>query len=80
MAVIMIARDGGLLNGAVHSLDLAICPWMLDLGFSVFDAALAAGVAKYMLARDVVLFAVGELDTIVCENGMNGVRNSFHEI
>ena len=64
MAVIVVARDSGLFDGAVHSLDLPVCPWMLNLGRPVLDAVFAAGSTKYVCASDVVLFAVGELDAI----------------
>ena len=80
MTVIMIARNGGLFDGSVHSLDLPVGPGVLNLGCPVLGAIFVACAAKYMQARDVVLFAVGELDAIVGENGVNCVRNSLDEI
>ncbi len=88
MAVIMVARDCGLLDGAVHSLDpvsstgqaLSVRPWVLDLGCPVIDAILAAGAAKYVQASDAVLFAVGKLDAIVGKNSMNDIRQCLDEI
>ena len=53
MAVIVVARDSGLFDGAVHSLDLPVCPWMLNLGRPVLDAVFAAGSTKYVCASDV---------------------------
>ena len=38
VSVVVEAVDGRLLNGAVHSFDLAIGPWMVWLGQSVLDA------------------------------------------
>ena len=32
MAIIVVSLDGGFLDGAVHSLDLAVGPWMPDFG------------------------------------------------
>ena len=80
MTVIVKALDGGLFDGPVHSLDLSVCPGMLDLGRSVVDAVLAASAAKYMLTGDVVLFAICKLDAVVGENGMNGVWNCLDEV
>jgi hypothetical protein len=37
MAVIVVAFYGGILDRAVHSLDLAICPWMVGFGQSMFN-------------------------------------------
>ena len=37
MAVIVVAFYGGILDRAVHSLDLAIGPWMVGFGQSMFN-------------------------------------------
>jgi hypothetical protein len=42
MAVVMVAFDGGLLDCAVHPLDLAVGSGMLDLGEPVFDLIFVA--------------------------------------
>lgn len=36
----MVSLDGGFLDGAVHAFDLAVRPWMIDLGCPVFDVML----------------------------------------
>lgn len=48
VAVVVKAFDGGFFDGAVHPLDLAIRPWVLDLGEAVLDAVLAAAHVKHM--------------------------------
>ena len=80
MTVIMIARNGCFFDCPVHSLDLPIGPGMFNLCCPVLTAIFVACAAKNMQVRDVVLFAVGELDAIVSENGVNCVRNSLDEI
>ena len=38
----MVSLDRGFLDRAVHAFDLAVGPWMIDLGRAVFDIMLAA--------------------------------------
>ena len=42
MAIVMVAFDGDLLDRSVHPLDLAVGPWMPDLGEPVLDAVFLA--------------------------------------
>ncbi len=51
MTVVMITFDGGFLDGAVHSLDLAVGPWMVDLGEAVLDAVFASSTPRVELRR-----------------------------
>ena len=44
MGFVEVAFDGGVLDRAIHSLDLTIRPWMLRLRQPVVDVALRAGV------------------------------------
>ncbi len=46
MAIVMIALDGGVLDGAVHPLDLAVGPRIVRLGEPVFDTILMAGLVQ----------------------------------
>ena len=48
MAVVVIAFDGGFFGGAVHALNLAVGPGMIDLGEAMFDAILAASHVKHV--------------------------------
>ena len=46
MAIVVIAFDGGVLDGAVHSLDLSVGLGMVRLGEPVLDAVLAADLVE----------------------------------
>ena len=70
VTIVMVAFDGGVLDGAVHPLDLAIGPWVVRLCQSVLDAVLAADLVEAMdpVARGpsiTIAREVGELDSIV---------------
>lgn len=73
MAVIVIALNRGFLVGSVHPFDLAIGPWMLHLGEPVFDAIFPAGATEYVLKGVAILWAVGELDTIVSKDRVEDI-------
>ena len=88
MSIIMVALDGRFLDRAVHALDLAIGPGMLDLGQPMFDAILLAAHIEHMChvsCRRAVRVArrESELDPIVGENRVDLVGNrrdqSFEE-
>ncbi len=70
VAIVVVAFDGGFLDGAVHPLDLTVCPWMLDLGQPVLDAILLATHVEHMrhvsgCGAICVAWREGELDAIV---------------
>ena len=44
VGLVEVAFDGGVLEGAVHSFDLPIGPWMLGLCQPVIDVVLGAGI------------------------------------
>ena len=48
--LVMVAPDGGLLNGAVHAFDLAVGPGMGWLGQAVFHAVFPADSVKTLPA------------------------------
>ena len=48
VAVVVVALDGGFLDRAVHPLDLAIGPGMLDLGQAVLDAVFPAAHVEHV--------------------------------
>ena len=84
VAIVMVALDGGVLDGAVHSLDLAIGPRMVGLGQAVLDAVLAADLVEAMdsVARGTsvpVAREVGELDAIVGKDGVEVVGHRFEQ-
>jgi hypothetical protein len=85
---VMVAPDGGFLDGPVHALDLAIGPGMVWLCQPVPDAVLAAAQVEHM--RHVprcrpIAFAglVAELHAVVGEDGVdlvgNGLDRGFEE-
>ena len=84
MAVVVIALDGGFLDGAVHALDLTVRPRMFDFGQPVLDPVLATAHVEHV--RHVsgrgtvgVTRREGELDAIVGENGVDFVGNGSYE-
>ena len=48
VAVVVISLDGCFFNGAVHSLDLTVCPGVLDFGQPVFDTVLLAAHVEHV--------------------------------
>ena len=48
MAVIVVAFDGGFLNGPVHALHLPVGPWMPDFGQAVLNAIFLTPHVKHM--------------------------------
>lgn len=83
VAVVMEALDGRVLDYAVHSLDLAICPRMVQPGQPVLNpVGFADHVEAYRPGVDGVpiprLF--GKLDAIIGENSMDLIRRSLEHI
>lgn len=46
VAAVMVALDAGVLDGAVHALDLATGPWVVRLGEPMLDAVFAADLVE----------------------------------
>ena len=84
MAVVMVTLDGGFLDSPVHSLDLAIGPWMLDFGQPVLDAIFLASHVEHMghvgRRRAMgVAWREGELDAVVGEHGVDFIGNRLDQ-
>ena len=62
VAVIVIAANGCLFQGAIHAFDLAVGPRVIDLGQPVFNGRFAAGALKDMLEDVVVALSIDELE------------------
>ena len=67
VADVMVAFDGGVLDGAVHSLDLAVGPRVVGLGEAVLDAVFTADLVEAVDAHASgpaipVAWQVGKLD------------------
>ena len=78
--VVVEALDGRILDGAVHSLHLAVGPRMVDLGQPVLDAVVVADPIEDVMERIFVTGLVGKLDAIVGEYRVDGVGHSRHEV
>ena len=80
MIVVVEALDGGVLDGAVHPLHLPIGPRVLHLGQTMLDAVLVADAIEDVVEGVDVAGAVGELDAIVGQNGLDGIGDRRHQI
>ena len=76
VAVVVVAFDGGFLDGSVHPFDLPVGPGMLHLCAPVLDAVLVAAHVEHV--RHVaggwtvgVARREGELDAVVCQDGVD---------
>ena len=82
--VIVIAFDRRLINRPVHSLHLAISPWVLDFRQALFNSIFATTHVEHVVHVD-SLWAVritrckGELKTVIREGGVYFIRNGFDE-
>lgn len=63
--VIVEALDGGVLDGPIHPLDLAVRPGMVDLCEPVLDAMFVADAVEDVLKGMPVAGPVGELNAVV---------------
>lgn len=78
--LVVVALDGGLFEGAVHALDLAIGPRVVHLGQPVLDAMLVAHAVEDILAVVDVARAVGELDGIVGQHRMDAKGHGLGQV
>lgn len=76
----MIAFYGCILNRSVHSLDLAIGPRVTDLGEPVLNALSVANTVKGDFPVALGSFTFGELNAIVCQQGVDGIRHSVDQV
>ena len=84
VAVVVVALDGRILDGAVHSLDLPIGPRMIGFGKPMLDAVVPAGAIEGMAAQQrgrslTVLRQIGELDAIVGEHRVDRIGNTVDQ-
>src|ERR1700757_2744769 len=69
MAVVVVALNRGFLDGACHTLDLAVSPGMVGFGEPVVDAMQQAGAIEGMAAKAggwplSILWQISELDAV----------------
>lgn len=74
---VVVSLDSGFLDRPVHLLNLPIRPGVTWLGQSMFDAVLVADAIKGMVEGVEALGPIGELDAVIREHSMNGVRDGF---
>src|SRR4051794_37756421 len=80
VAVVVIALDGGILDGAVHPLDLAVGPGVVHLRQPMLDAVLVADAVEDVAAVPDVLLAWGELHAVVGQHGMDTVGDGLDQV
>lgn len=80
MVVIVEALDGCVLYRPVHSLNLRLSPWVLHLGQTMLNAVLVADAVEDVIAGIFIPLLIGELDAIICENGLDAVRDCLDQI
>ena len=73
MAAVVVALDGGFPDRAVHPFDLAVGPGVVHLDQAVPDAVLGAGDPEGVAEGIIVLLAIGELNAVVGEDGVDAV-------
>lgn len=78
MVVIVEALDGCVLYRPVHSLNLPIVPWVLHLGQTMLNAVFVADAVEDVIAGVFIPLLIGELDAIICENGVDAERGCIH--
>jgi hypothetical protein len=78
--VVMEAPDGGFLNGPIHPLDLSVGLGVFHLSQTMLDAVIVADPVEDVLEGISVAGPVGELDAIIGQDGMNGVRHGRDQI
>ena len=84
MAIVVIASDGGVLDGAVHSFNLPVRPGMIDFGEAMLDAIFPAPHSEHVSNETSSrTFGVArwetELDAVVGENRVDLVGNRRDE-
>ena len=80
MSVVVITLDRRFFDRAVHPLDLAIGPRMVDLGQAMSDAIVFAEAIEDMFESKTVAFAMGELNPVIGQEGMDLVGHRHNQL
>ena len=80
VVVVVIAFDCGFFNGAVHPLYLTIRPGVGNFCEPVLNIVFSADPVKDMFKGCGVLFAIGELDSVIGENDVDFIGKHFDQI
>lgn len=78
--VVVETLDGGFFDRSVHSLNLPIGPWVLHLGQAMLNAVLVTHPVEDVMEGIFMPLLIGELDAVVRQNRMDGIRNCFDQI
>ena len=79
VAVVVVALNGGFLDGAVHALDLSVGPRMIGLSQAMVDALPKTDPIKRVTTKTggralTVLGQVGELNAVVGQHGVDAIK------
>lgn len=80
MGVVEIAIDCRVLQRAVHPLHLPVRPGMVGLGQPMLNPMLGTNAVKQQRKGVTVALAVGKLDAIIREDGMDFIGHDSHEM
>ena len=80
MGIVMISPDGGLFDCPVHALDLSVGPGMVHLCQPVFDLMVCANTIEDVFEGKPILLAIGELDAVIGQDGVDPVRHSINQV
>lgn len=68
---IVVTLDGRFFDRSIHSLDLSVCPRVINFRQPVFDSVLTADAVEQVHKRPLVFCAVGNLNAVIGQNRMN---------
>ena len=74
VGLVVIFFHGGVFERAVHAFHLAIRPGMVGFGQPMVDAILMTDAIKNMLKCVLIALAIGELDAMIGQYGVDLVR------
>ena len=80
MVVVVEALDGRVFDCAVHAFDLTIGPRVLHLCQPMFNAILISDAIKDVAKIIDIAGAIGELDAVIRQHGVDFVGNGLNQI
>ncbi len=79
MRFIIIAFDGRFFDRSIHSLDLSVCPRVINFRQPMFDSILATDAVEQVHKRPFIFLTIGELNAVVGQNRMNVIRDDRNQ-
>ena len=77
---VVVAFDGCLFDRSIHSLDLPICPRMIDFRQPMFDSVLVTNTVKQVHKRPFIFCTVSKLNAVVGQNRMDVIRDNGNQL